>query len=535
MKIKKIDRVIALPIFSAILIGLSRWNLDFDSFIFVSFVPLFYFFEYTTNKNKPYLPRLFYTGKQYFGYGFLFSTVLICLFLYWINLVTIIGFLGLILLFGLIFGFIFWYVSKIYHYIPKFAPIWFSITWIFFEYLTNFSEFHFPWFAIGYGLKNKLYLLQVLELGGLPLLSFCILGINYLLYLAFQSIVFSTTAKNMIKGLKFLAIVIILLLFWGGTGFWRMQQINKNTEEKTFKIALIQGNIPQDLKWEEEMEEETFLIYERLAKEVVKNENPNLILYPEAALPSWLYIWPSEYYQLMSLVVDLNTPIFTGFPHYIDELKYEGQDEPRLYYNAANLFTPDIVKHEKYYKNILVPFGERTPFLSLFPLLWKLQMGQANFESGNSSVLYKIEDYTFTPLICFEIAFPLFIKKTVQNINPDYLVNITNDAWFYRSIGTHQHAMMAVFRTIETRKQVFRVANTGYSFYTMPSGEMKAMTNLFERCYLVAYLNTYHSKTPYIQYGYLLHLFLITLFILQLAYIIINSLKKRQVCNKKNS
>jgi apolipoprotein N-acyltransferase len=197
----------------------------------------------------------------------------------------------------------------------------------------------------------------------------------------------------------------------------------------------------------------------------------------------------------MRFVHEINIPIFTGFPHSEIVMKYKGQDSPVLSYNTASIFKPKDRNSlsEKtaplYHKNILVPFGERIPFLNVFQILWKLQFGQANFEKGLQTRIYDITNqiapksrsYKFAPLICFEIAFPYFTKKITAANQLDFFVNITNDAWFHRSIGTSQHAQMAAYRSIETRKPVFRCANTGYTFYTKPSGKIMNKTKLFDK------------------------------------------------------
>jgi len=148
-------------------------------------------------------------------------------------------------------------------------------------------------------------------------------------------------------------------------------------------------------------------------------------------------------------------------------------------------------------------------------------MGQANFESGEKIEIYTLNGYSFAPLICFEIAFPSFLRRIGVDYNPYFFVNITNDAWFHRSIGTHQHAVMTAFRTIETRKSIFRAANTGYTFYTTPDGKIHDMTNLFERTYITGGLWVYDTLTPYLAYGFKISFIFIVFFALQIIGILI--------------
>ena len=499
------DRYVFLPIFSAIMLGLTRLVFSFDMLVFVAFVPLFYYFEHISSLNL--------RTKTVFFHGLIFSTVFLVISLHWISLVTVPGFIGILVLFGVVLGGMFLLVRAMY----KVFTFGLIFAWLTFEFATNFTEFSFPWLSIAYGLKNSLSFLQILEIGGIPFLSFLILAVNYLFYLA-------------ISGKKrFYIIAFSTLLLWFIAGNVRLNHVQKNMERKDLTISLIQGNIEQDIKWEDDMLDTTFTIYEELSKETVERYAPNLIVFPESALPVYLLIWREYLLQLMELVLEIDTPIFTGFPHAETGNRHKGQLDSYLYFNAARLFSPDGFTGENYYKNILVPFGERFPFLSMFPILWKLDFGQANFERGESSVSYEVKDYTFSPLICFEIVFPLHLKKVFKEHKPDFWVNITNDAWFHRSIGTHQHAVMAVFRAIETRTSVFRVANTGYSFFTTPNGEIHQMTELFERTSVTGNLFTYKGITPFLSWGYMIPFLFLTFFALQIIGVLIFSFTRKRI------
>jgi len=353
-----------------------------------------------------------------------------------------------------------------------------------------------------------------------------ILLVNYLFYRGIGCWIASSQAprndKKAISGLLLkLAMTIGVLLIWFVLGNMRMIYVREHSVLNDFKVSLVQGNIHQEIKWEETIRDNTFQIYFDLSEQARDVDEPNLIVFPEAALPVHLMIMRDYYRMLIDFVYEIQTPIFTGFPHAVSHIKYKGQNDPLLYFNAANLFCPENNAGEMYFKNILVPFGERTPFLDRFPILWALQMGQANFEHGEEVVIYEVDGFRFAPLICFEIAFPLFLRDIVKEHNPDFFVTITNDAWFYRSIGTHQHAIKAAFRTIETRKSIFRAANTGYSFYTTPDGKIHSKTDLFERTYITGNLWTYDTLTPYLSYGFVIYFIFFVFFALQITTILI--------------
>ena len=503
---------ILLILASAIMLGLTRLPYAFDMFVFVAFVPLFYYF---TRANKE---------SKFFLHGVLFSTTYLLISIHWISLVTFGGFIGILVLFGIIFGVLFWYISV--GGINRFI-----FTWLTFEFITNFTEFSFPWFSIGYGLKNSLSLLQFLDIGGLPLISLLILYINYLLFNGLLLKEFNTGSSGEQERInpfrtdwknKYIISAFIILFVWYCFGNMKMYFVQKNTIQNDFTIALIQGNIRQELKFEDDMLESTFEIYESLSRQVASTQNPDLIVFPESALPTYLYLWRENYFRLMELVMEIKKPIFTGFLGLEQGEKYKGQTYPFFYYNTSNLFTPYDNNHTNYNKNKLVPFGERFPFLHIFPILWKLDFGQANFERGTDTVIYKVTNnsdtasFTFAPLICFEIAFPLYTRNIAYKNKHDFWVNITNDAWFEKSIGTHQHAVMATFRTIENRKPIFRAANTGFTLYTTPDGKIHQKTQLFETTFVTAQLSSYNKSTHFVRWGYLLPYAFIAIFTFQI-------------------
>jgi len=331
----------------------------------------------------------------------------------------------------------------------------------------------------------------------------------------------------------YFVIGLVVLLIWFTLGSVRMMYVRERSELNDFKVTMVQGNIHQSIKWEESIRANTFQIYFDLSEQAYMEDEPNLIVFPESALPVHLMILRDFYREVMDFVTEIQTPIFTGFPHAEVHMKHRGQNDPMLHFNAANLFCPENHAGEMYFKNILVPFGERIPFLDRFPILWKLQMGQANFEHGEEIVIYEVDGFSFAPLICFEIAFPMYLRDIVREHNPDFFVTITNDAWFYRSIGTHQHAVKAAFRTIETRKSVFRAANTGYSFYTTPDGRIHNKTDLFDRTFITGNLWTYDTLTPYVSYGFAIYFTFFVFFTLQITTILICWLsgKKKRVNN----
>ncbi len=459
-----------LPVLASLLLALSRLPLHLGFLVFWGLIPLFSFF----NENRK--------AKEIILSAFVFSSIYTLVALHWISLATFPGFLALFLLFGFYFSILFLLLNLIWNSLPKLKYITFICFWLSFEFLQNFGEFRFPWFNIGYSLSDYLPLIQPAEIGGIYLLSFLIIIVNILIF----------ELKNNFK--RNLTLLSALIIFWTGFGFVRLNTIKLHKTGTS--ISMVQVSIPQEMKWEKNYLDTTFQLYREYSLKAVE-EHPSLIIWPESATPLYL-LRHSKYKGIVKeLAKKNNVDIFTGFPHY----RFAGDSHPNRYkfYNSATLFDRTGKIHKPYHKNILVPFGERMPFLKIFPFLWKVKFGQANWEYGEEQKYYDVDGYSFSPLICFEIVFEKLTTKMAQH-NVDFIVNITNDAWFKKSAGTYQHAVMTKFRAIEIRRQIYRAANTGYSLVISPTGEYLQESKLFEKTTLNEELLIYPQKSFFTKY-----------------------------------
>jgi len=458
------------PALAAFFLGVSRLPIHLGFLVFIGLIPLFSLFD-----EKPAFKKLIVSA-------FVFSVVYTSVTLHWISLVTLPGYLGIYLVFGVYFLALFLLINFFRSRFYRWRFIIFILFWLCFEYVQNFGEFRFPWLNIGYSLGDYLLLVQTAEIGGVYLISVQVIIINILIY---------QMRKNAWKYLMFL---ILFLLIWVGYGKIRLRSLRLN--ETGINIALVQVSVPQDKKWETTYLDSTISLYETYTRLAAVSQ-PDLIIWPESALPVYLIKTYRYLSFVRQLAGELNSDIFTGYPDY----EIAEKSHPNLYkfYNSAGVFYKTGKISQPYRKIFLVPFGERMPFLKIFPVLWNIQLGQANFEFGEKLLYYKLGGYCYSPLICFEIVFPKLSLEMAES-KVDFIVNITNDAWFKRSAGTYQHAVMSRFRTIETRKQIYRCANTGYSFIVLPTGEYLHFTELYEKTTIEAPLYIYPHTTFYVEY-----------------------------------
>ena len=458
------------PALAALLLALSRHPLHLGWLVFFGFIPLFSFFA-----EIPGTRRIFKAAV-------VFAVIYNIVALHWISLATLGGFLGLFILFSLYFFLLFFLIGLAWKHLAGIRLPAFLCFWMSFEYLQNFGEFRFAWFNVGYSLADYLPFIQPAELGGIYLLSVLIITANFLIW------------KFKTGSVKYFILLSILIVLWAGFGYIRLKTID--LIETDTKISLVQVSIPQEMKWEESFLDTTLIRYEKFTR-LAADQKADLIIWPESALP--VYTLRNKTYRdfVINLARELKTDIFLGMPHY----KFVGEAHPNRYefYNSATLFSKTGFIYPFYIKNFVVPFGERMPFLKYLPFLWNVHFGQANWEYGTKQEFYVLKDQIFSPLICFEIAFePLTSKMAKQGV--DFIVNITNDAWFHRSAGTYQHAVMAKFRAVETRRPVYRCANTGFSLIVSPTGEYLQISELFEKTVLTQNLITCRQNSFFTKY-----------------------------------
>jgi apolipoprotein N-acyltransferase len=174
---------------------------------------------------------------------------------------------------------------------------------------------------------------------------------------------------------------------------------------------------------------------------------------------------------------------------------------PPKYTVSAFLIAPENGISGKYDKIHLVPFGEYVPFKQILSFVNKLAQGAiGDFTPGGEFTVFSISSGKFAVSISYEIYFPSEVRRFVQN-GAEFLVNITNDAWYGRSAAPYQHVAMMVFRAVENRRYLVRAANTGISAIVAPDGRIVSASGLFERTALRATIAANAALTPYARYG----------------------------------
>lgn len=341
----------------------------------------------------------------------------------------------------------------------------FPTIWVGLEYLRSFFLSGFPWALLGYSQYLNIPLVQIADMVGVYGISFLLVLINTLLFLWF---VRWKEGRGMpIKATIFTMALLALVLAYGS---WKV--FSPLPIEKAVKVGVVQGNIEQDIKWDKAFQRETLKIYRSLTFGL-KRTSPQLIVWPETALPSYFPSGTELDGEVLAIPQQLKTYLLFG------SLSCKKGDKEREIYNSAYLLSPDPSILDRYDKIHLVPFGEYIPLSSLFPIFSSL-VGIGNISAGEEAVIFRLPEGKFGVLICFEVIFPELCREFVRK-GAHFMVTITNDAWFGRTSAPYQHLAQATFRAIENRIWLVRAANTGISAFVDPWGRIRKASGLFTR------------------------------------------------------
>lgn len=371
------------------------------------------------------------------------------------------------------------------------------LLWTSLEYLRTHLLTGFPWALLGYTQYENTLIIQISDITGVYGISFLIVAINGALIdaLLIKRRKAERPLLQLYPSYLCLAGLVIFIAFVFVYGY---SSVNKTFSYKTVKIAIIQGNIEQDKKWDKTFVRHVIDTYKNLTIKTL-NEKPDLIIWPETALPFYYGkdILLTE--EINTFVKEIKTYLLTG-SMIIKDRKEKSDEKKSIYTNSAILFDKNGKLSYIYDKIHLVPFGEYVPLRKVLFFVEKLTYGIGDYTPGDSFLKAVSTFGSFSTVICYEIIFPDLVRKFFKKEN-NFLINITNDAWFGNTSGPYQHFSMAVFRAIEIRKPVVRCANTGISGFIDEKGSILKKTNLFERLSLIENININNSITFYSKYG----------------------------------
>ena len=464
-----------LAIISGTLIGVSYHPLHLGLLAYVGFIPLIH----TWLNHNP---------KKNFWTGYLFGIVYNIISNYWIAANS--GAEFVVVLFSLIAAVlylsIFWGIAgsiigvfkrnNNFYIILPFLIV--SLEWV-----RSFGPLGFPWGNLVLTQMEFLPILQYLDYTGSYIVTLWIVSINVILYYMME---------NNISTKKQIIIIIVAFLFISG-GWLRMILYKPLSE--SLHVAVIQPNIDPNEKWNNSNRVQTLNLMDSLHNEAV-GLKPNIILFPETALPTYLKLNNRIRKKLQYKVNVSNIPILIGT---VDR-KIDSSGI-KTYYNSTMFLQPNK-DFEMYEKIHLVPFAEYDLMPDLLHPLGKLNLNidRGVFKGGTNYKLFELDDIKFSGLICYESSLPRYARRLI-NKGAKFLMIQANDGWLGNSSGPYQHFEHARLRAIENRVTIVRAGNTGISGVISPVGRVQNKVPLDTQKVFLTKIYLNKSGSFYSQYG----------------------------------
>ncbi|MDD5218777.1 MAG: apolipoprotein N-acyltransferase [Candidatus Omnitrophica bacterium] len=501
---KSLPKKIAVPrawfaVLSGLILTFAMPHFPFGFLAWFALVPMFWAIDNAASGRSAVLYGLL-TGAVFFGMS-----------LHWLINVTFFGWIFVFVVletpFLALFGGLAYFGRQIR--IIFLRPLWFALAWSLSEWCrAEIPVFGFGWNLIAYTQASYPFMIQFADIFGAYGLGFLIVFVNGCLVEMLLALMRKKDKRGLDLRLWIYPVAIVgiitMLLSYGNFRIRRFEKVRQS-----LTVSLIQGNIPQNIKWESMAKDKIVEIYSTLTQ-LVRFDSPDLILWPEAAFPGF-FNRDQEAVPIRELVRQIRIPLLIGSPH------FENFDRV---YNSAYLVdkTGQIVL--RYDKLFLVPFGEYVPLKMIFGWLeaYAYAMGVSDFSSGSEYTVFPLKDnLKFSVLICFEDTFP-DLARTFVNRGANFLAVLTNDAWFGKSSAPYQHLAASVFRALENGVPVIRAANTGVSAFISPKGivldrvKAKNGEDIFITGKATLTLPVQSRMTIYRQYGHWFPYFVVFVF-----------------------
>jgi apolipoprotein N-acyltransferase len=342
----------------------------------------------------------------------------------------------------------------------------------------------FPWVLLGYSQISWLRIAQFASVCG-------VYGVSGLVAFVSMAAVGGVVLRGRLR-----MMVIAVAAGWVATvalwGAARLQSGRWLTEGDPVAVAVVQGNIAQEDKWEPGQRQRILTAYLEMTREVAAR-GARLVIWPESATPFNFEDDGLGRAAIESLVREKRIHLLFGS----DQVDRRGEFH---YYNAAFLLGPDGATAGVYRKIHLVPFGEYVPFKRVLFFASPLVEAVSDFSPGDKASTLPVDGHAASVAICYEVVYPSLIRRSIE-AGSGLLTTITNDAWYGRTSAPLQHFDQAAMRAIEQGRYLARAANTGVSGFVDPYGRVIARSGIFEEVGLVQEARFLNGRTVYTSIG----------------------------------
>lgn len=358
----------------------------------------------------------------------------------------------------------------------------FPAIWVLSEWVRSWLFTGFPWLLLGYSQTNS------------PLSGYAPLGSVYLV-----SLLLMVSSGLVVEGLialrkrnyitSYLNLVVISLI-WVIGGLLCLIPWTRPVNQP-ITVSLIQGNIPQSLKWDPDNVALSLNTYSELSEPLWGKSD--IIIWPEVAVPLPLSDAQDYVKAMAEKAAKTNTLLIFGIP---EAAKTVGNTT--TYYNTL-IATGKY--NASYHKRLLVPFGEYVPFQAVFARAFDfMNVPMSNMVPGEPhQAPMVLGNIKIVPSICYEVAYPDFSRSVDPSIS--LLLTVTNDAWFGESTAQAQHLQMAIMRSIEMARPGIFVSNDGITAIINPKGLIEEVAPTHTVFVLTSKIQAYEGLTPWMRNG----------------------------------
>ena len=397
------------------------------------------------------------------------------------------GYLGIYVgLFAVVCG---WFST---HRIPLVVAA--PLLWVVLEWVRTYAMTGLPWNLLGLSVYQYESLIQLADLTGIYGVSWLVMFVNACLFALIQPLLFSTGGR---QGYFFNHMVLLLMAPVCVAAYGQVKisalkvaALQQPDTAPPIQVALVQPNIPQQIKWRPEALAEIVTRMEQMTTDT-REFAPDLIIWPEASLPLVLDRSPRYRQRIERLTQQTDSHLLLGSI---------APTNDGHYLNSVYLIAPDGSTVGQVAKRHLVPFGEYVPLGALLGFVRKISDGIGDIVPGPAGAILSHPKATIGVAVCYEVIFPALVRDSVRH-GANLIVTVTNDAWFGTSAAPEQHLANAVFRAVENRSVVLRAANTGISAVIDPFGTISQRTDLNEQDTLHAQVTRRQGDSFYTRHG----------------------------------
>lgn len=351
----------------------------------------------------------------------------------------------------------------------------------------------FPWELLGYSQSTVLPIVQIASLVG-------VYGLSGLVALVSAAAAYAALAPGR-RRWRPLAVTGALVLVCGIWGAARIRAQTLVTGGTPVKVAVLQGNIAQDAKWDPTPAAQDAIMnrYLEMTREAI-GRGATFVLWPESSTPQPYAEDVAHGEAIRRLARQSKITLLIGSDQVETTPAGAGKTPETRYYNAAYVIAPSGATAAVYRKIHLVPFGEFVPFQKVLFFVGPLVDAVSDFSPGTDPITLPVEGHKVSTAICYEVIYGSLIRTFVSR-GSELLTTITNDAWYGRSSAAYQHWQQASLRAVEEGRYLARAANTGISGFVDPYGRVLEESEMFQSAVLADDIRFLTERTVYSRIG----------------------------------